>query len=282
MLVIGRIAGRDLARPVERQPHRLQLLLHRRDVVVGPRLRVHLAVDRRVLRRHAEGVPAHRMQHGVAHGAFVARHHVAHGVVAHVAHMDAPRRVGEHLEHVVFRARVVVLGGEDAALVPRLLPAGLGRAGVIALVFARIGGHFRLFLGCAEQTRKSLAGQPVEQFSGNIRGTMPLPSGLTRCITARGGQPGRKRRYIMVNTQSIKEHMEVLGSDGAARRRRRSPGRHGQDQAHQERSEVRRPAPCHPDQLGCQGRRACPSQQAGQGRHVAVAGRGVIFTPDLV
>ena len=118
VLVIGRIAGGDLARPVERQPHRLELLLHRRDVVVGPGLRVHLAVDGGVLRRHAEGVPAHRVQHGVAHGAFEARHHVAHGVVAHVAHVDAPRRVGEHLEHVVFRARVVVFGGENAALVP--------------------------------------------------------------------------------------------------------------------------------------------------------------------
>ena len=176
VLVIGRIAGRDLARPVERQPHRLQLLLHRRDVVVGPCLRVHLAVDGGVLRRHAEGVPAHRVQHGVAHGAFEARHHVAHGVVAHVAHVDAPRRVGEHLQHVVFRPRVVVLGGEDAALVPRLLPAGLGLAGVVALVFARIGGHFRLFLGCAEQTRKGLAGQRRNKFACNIKGTSRLPA----------------------------------------------------------------------------------------------------------
>ena len=136
VLVVGRIAGRDLARPVERQPHRLQLLLHRRDVVVGPGLGVHLAVDRRVLRRHAEGVPAHRVQHGVAHRPFEARHHVAHGVVAHVAHVDAPRRVGEHLQHVVFRPRVVVLGGENAALGPDLLPAGLGLAGVVAVVFA--------------------------------------------------------------------------------------------------------------------------------------------------
>ena len=150
--VIGRIAGGELARPVERQPHRLELRFHRRDVVVGPRFGVHLAVDGGVLRRHAEGVPAHRVQNGVAHGAFEARHHVAHGVVAHVAHVDAPRRVGEHLEHVVFRPRVVVLGGENTAFVPDALPAGLGRAGVIALVFARIGGHFRLFLGCAEVT----------------------------------------------------------------------------------------------------------------------------------
>ena len=137
MLVISRVAGRDLARPVERQAHRLELLLHRRDVVVGPVFRMHLAVDGGVFRRHAEGVPAHRMQHGVAHGAFEARHNVAHRVVAHVPHVDAPRWVGEHLEHVIFRPRVVVLGREDASIGPDLLPTGLGLAGVIALVFAR-------------------------------------------------------------------------------------------------------------------------------------------------
>ncbi len=124
VLVIGRIAGGDLARPVEGEPHGLELLLHRRDVVVGPGLRVHLAVDGGVLRRHAESVPAHRVQHGVAHGAFEASHHVAHGVVAHVAHVDAPRRVGEHLQHVVFGSGVVVLGGEDAAARPTSSASG--------------------------------------------------------------------------------------------------------------------------------------------------------------
>ena len=95
-----------------------------------------LALHGGVLGRHAEGVPAHRMQHVEARGALVARDHVAHGVVAHMAHVDAPRRIGEHLQHVVFRARVVVAGREDAALVPDLLPAGLGLAGVVAF-----GGH---------------------------------------------------------------------------------------------------------------------------------------------
>src|SRR5262245_7553211 len=85
-----------------------------------------------VLCRHAEGVPSHGMEHVETHGAFEARDHVAHGVVAHVPHMDAPRRIGEHLQHVVFLARVLVAGGEDAPLVPDLLPAGLRLAGVIA------------------------------------------------------------------------------------------------------------------------------------------------------
>jgi hypothetical protein len=106
---------------------------------------VDLALDRGVLRRHAEGVPAHRVQHGVAARAHEAGDHVAHGVVAHVAHVDAPRGVGEHLEDVVFLARGFPGGGgpgegvggraEDALGVPGGLPAGFGLAGVVAVGF---------------------------------------------------------------------------------------------------------------------------------------------------
>ncbi len=82
--------------------------------------------------RHAEGVPAHRMKHIIAAGALVAGHDIAHGIVAHMAHMDAARRIGEHLEHVIFVARIVVVGFENLALVPFRLPAGFSVARVIA------------------------------------------------------------------------------------------------------------------------------------------------------
>ena len=49
--VIFNVAGGELATPVERQAHRLQLRAHRRDVVVGPGLRMHLVLRRGVLRR---------------------------------------------------------------------------------------------------------------------------------------------------------------------------------------------------------------------------------------
>ena len=145
MLVVGRIAGRDLAAPVERQAHRFELRLHGGDVLVGPNLRMDLALHGGVFRRHAEGVPAHRMQHRIPHGALHPRHHVAHGVVAHVAHMDAPGRIREHLEHVVFLADVVVLRGEDAALFPDFLPAGLRLGGVVALNGHWNCSRFRVF-----------------------------------------------------------------------------------------------------------------------------------------
>ena len=132
MLVVARIAGGDLAAPVQRQAHGLELALHRLDVGIGPVARIDLVVARGVFGRQAEGVPAHRMQHVAAHGAAEARHHVAHRIVAHMAHMDAARRIREHLQHVIFRARIIVRDREKLSLVPGFLPAGFGRARIVS------------------------------------------------------------------------------------------------------------------------------------------------------
>ncbi len=92
VLVVPRIAGRDFARPVEREAHRLQLRPHRVDIGVGPFRRMGVVLHRGVFSRHAEGVPTHRMEDVAALRAAVARHHVAHRVVADMTHVDAPRR----------------------------------------------------------------------------------------------------------------------------------------------------------------------------------------------
>ncbi len=136
VLVIRGIAGREFPAPVERQPDRLQLLPHRRDVVVGPRLGRDIALDRGVFRRQPERVPAHRVQYVIAPGTHEARQHVAQRIVADMTDMDAPGRVGEHLEHVVFRPRIVVFAGENGLVLPLALPARLGFTGVVAF-----GGH---------------------------------------------------------------------------------------------------------------------------------------------
>ncbi len=135
-LIVFDVAGGEFAGPVQRQAHRFQLAAHRRDVFVGPALGVDLVLHGGVFGRHAEGVPAHRMQHVVAARALVAGNHIAHGVIAHMAHMDAARGIGEHLEDVVLLARVVVVGQEDVFIVPFCLPAGFGIARVVTF-----GGH---------------------------------------------------------------------------------------------------------------------------------------------
>ena len=76
------------------------------------------------------------MQHVEPLGAHEAGQHVAERVIADMADMDAPGGVGEHLQHIVFWPRIVVLGDEDRLFVPLALPARFGIAGVVAF-----GGH---------------------------------------------------------------------------------------------------------------------------------------------
>ena len=132
--IISRLAGGDFAAPIVAEAHGLQLLAHGGDVFARPLGRMHATLDGGVFGRQAEGVPAHRMQHVEALGPLVARDHVAQRVVADVAHVDPSRRIGEHLQHVVFRPRSRVIGDEAAAFVPQTLPLGLGLAHVITVV----------------------------------------------------------------------------------------------------------------------------------------------------
>ena len=101
--VIFRVAGGKFPAPVQRQAEFCKLGLHRGDVLVGPFAGVDVFLHRGVLRRHAEGVPAHGVQHIVPFGAAVTGNDIAHGVVTHMAHMQAPGRIREHLQHVGFR-----------------------------------------------------------------------------------------------------------------------------------------------------------------------------------
>ena len=133
VLVIVRVAGRDLARPVERQPHRLaaapssRRCWRRSSRADGPCARI---------AAFSAGMPKASQPIGCSTlkpaRALVARHHVAHRVVAHVAHVDAPRRVGEHLQHVVFRPS----GG-----VGRLLPGGTSPAGRLGVAKMARSAH---------------------------------------------------------------------------------------------------------------------------------------------
>ncbi len=128
-VVIG-FAGRQLARPVKREAEALQLRLHVFDIVAGPAARVDALFHRRIFGGHAEGVPAHRVQHLVPHRLLVARQHVAHRVIAHMADMDAPRRIGEHLEHVALGLGGSAIRAESLRLFPRALPVRIGAGGI--------------------------------------------------------------------------------------------------------------------------------------------------------
>ena len=90
-------------------------------------------LDGGVLRRQAEGVPAHRVQHVETAHALEPREEIADGVDADVAHVNAARGVREHLEAVELRAARVFDGAELFALVPDTLPLRFDLAERIAI-----------------------------------------------------------------------------------------------------------------------------------------------------
>ncbi len=85
-----------------------------------------------ILGRHAESIPPHGVEYIVTLGAHVARNHIAHGIVSHMAHVNAARRIGKHLKDIIFRLVQALLGLEGALLLPALLPVALGGAMIVS------------------------------------------------------------------------------------------------------------------------------------------------------
>ena len=133
--VVARLVRAELARPVDRDAPRAHLLLEGRDRRLGGLARVLAGLDRVVLRRQAERVVAHRVQHAHAVAAPEVRHGVADAVVLQVPHVGLARRVRQHLEHVGARGPVVLVGHLPGALVrPDVLPLRLDRARVVTVL----------------------------------------------------------------------------------------------------------------------------------------------------
>ena len=139
-------------------------------------------LDRRVLRRQAEGVPSHGVEHVEAAHPFVARDHVADGVVPHMAHVDPARRIGEHLEAVVLRLRSVLGHLEGLLLLPGPLPAFFNFLEIVPFVQTTPPDHCMvvpepgravLLLTKCSMMIKRLCIQ-VEEFHTELESPLPL------------------------------------------------------------------------------------------------------------
>ncbi len=80
------------------------------------------------------------MKHVETLGALVTGDNVTHRIVAHMAHMDAPRWIGEHLEHIIFLADVAIVGFEGPVFFPDFLPMSFRHARIITF-----GCHDRIY-----------------------------------------------------------------------------------------------------------------------------------------
>ncbi len=132
-VVIG-LAGGEFARPVDRVAHRLELCAHMLDIGVSPFRRRGIVLDRRVFRRQAERIPAHRLQHVLAEHALVAADHIADRVVAHMAHVQRAGRIRQHRQAIKLRLRGIFLRLEGARVVPEFLRSGFNGCEIVGFL----------------------------------------------------------------------------------------------------------------------------------------------------
>ena len=151
LAVIFRVTGCEHAFPIQAEAHWLHLCDHVVDILVGPVFGVAANGHRGVFSRHPEGVKTHWMQHVKPLRLFVTRDHVTHCVVAHVSDVNAPRRIGEHFEHVILRLGCVAFGPKQAGRIPGVLPAGFDVVGRIrhGLVSQKNAGQLKARRGCS-------------------------------------------------------------------------------------------------------------------------------------
>src|SRR6266853_692765 len=122
--IVSGIAGGDFAPPIVTEAKAAQHALKFVDIVSGPGERMSVVLDGGVFRGQAESVPTHGMQHVEAAHALYAGHHVADGVIAHVAHVHSAGGIRQHLEGVIFGFCGIDFSLKDAGFGPALLPFG--------------------------------------------------------------------------------------------------------------------------------------------------------------
>ena len=173
--VIFRLAGGNFAPPVVAEAEAPADRLHLRDVGVGPIARRRAALDGRIFGRQAEGVPADGVQHVEAAHAAIARHRVADGVIAHVAHVQRAGGIRQHLQQIIFRAAGIGVGRERASGVPSLSPL---RLDCLRIVF----GHDDLALGCARGLAARLGALGALRRLRWIRGVFTIVERALRAL----------------------------------------------------------------------------------------------------
>ena len=122
-VVVCGVAGAHFAVPVVAEPDFVELLAIAVDIVHGGHLGVLTGLNGILFGRQAIGVVAHGMQHVETLQAFVARIDVACNVAERVTYVQSGAAwIGEHVEHIEFRARVVNLSLVDFIVFPVFLP----------------------------------------------------------------------------------------------------------------------------------------------------------------
>ncbi|KAG0954876.1 hypothetical protein G6F31_013025 [Rhizopus arrhizus] len=202
--VVVRTAGGKLARPVDGIAQRLQLAAHVVDVLVGPRRRRGLVLDRGIFRRQAERVPAHGLQHVVPGHALVAADHVTDGVIAHVPHVQRTGRVRKHRQAVVLRLVRSLVDLEGTGGIPEALGGGFNLLRVVGVGFS--AGHGTRGCGGKAVQRAAHAWRPSQRARdrGRARASQTAQQAkATRCASGAGSTPCRAKAAIAASTAQM-------------------------------------------------------------------------------
>ena len=143
---VTRIGGVDFTVPIIGETDPLQLRFEFRDVLAGGDGRMLAALDRVLLGRQPERVPAHRMEDIEPAHPFVTRDDVGGRIAFRMSDVQTgAARIRKHIEHVEFRlGRIEVFLArircvKNLALIPDGLPLGLNL--VERIWFAALAAH---------------------------------------------------------------------------------------------------------------------------------------------
>ncbi len=199
--VVARLAGGELARPVDRDPPGAERPLELLDRLLRRHARVHAGLDRVVLGGQAERVVAHRVQHALAAPAVEVRDGIADRVVLQVPHVRLAARVGQHLEDVGgVLARDVVGDLPRLLAIPDRLPLGLD-GGRVVTALVRHGSAEVSDEGARPRGRPGPSGgRPAPDRAGGKRSAQAAtlrravpPWGYSSAGRASGWQPEGRR-----------------------------------------------------------------------------------------
>lgn len=121
--VIIRITGADLPFPIKTEADSLQLFAIASGIDRGGELWMLPGLNRILFGGQAKGIKAHRMQDRVTLHSLEAGDHIGGYIPKRMSDMKScPRRVGEHIQDIIFRNSGIDTGGAVSAV---LQPMGL-------------------------------------------------------------------------------------------------------------------------------------------------------------
>ena len=121
--IIRRIRRIDLSVPVKRISQRMELAFETGDIILCHDLRMNMVLNRIILRRQAESVPAHRIKDIISLHPSLSGYNVKRRIRSRMSHMKSlSRRIREFYQRIIFRSGIIVRSLKRLLVIPHLLP----------------------------------------------------------------------------------------------------------------------------------------------------------------